>query len=629
MKQPTPKAPRAPASPDRPFAGGAAGALLDLVDIAAEGGGPDREDAAAAEVVELSGLQPDDRFLDMACGDGRVCVELARRGFRSVAGAERSRHLIRTARRTVQQAGLAVRFLERDPRELMPRDGRFDRVALLGNRFSTFEPGDAAKVLESAKRVLRPGGRLVVEVTDGGWLKGHFTHSEWRFFDQEHLVCRERSLSAEGDRLICRDVLVHTQKGVTADRFYALALYTPAALRELFERAGFLDIREHGVEDAGTGRRRLIMTGEVARARAAEPPLRPAWPEVTVILGDPRLGDTTRLEHRYQPEDVEAVDRMKAALATLSGYRFAYLDDHAALLATLNAHRPAFVFNMCDNGYKNDALRELEVPALLELLEVPYTGAGPTCLGMCYDKSLVRAVAVAHGVPVPRETYYDMSLQSGEIPSLFPALIKPNRADGSVGITASSVVHSAEEAIAYINHLRRTLPGRDALIQEYLTGTEYSMGLIGNPGLGFTVLPPLEVDYSALDPTLPRILSYESKFDPASPYFHEIKYRQARISEAVRRRLADHSRTLFERLDCRDYARFDFRADSAGEIKLLEVNPNPAWCWDGKLAMMAGFAGHGYADMLRMILEAAQSRVLSERLARAEAAKHELNAASD
>src|SRR6185295_2082264 len=205
-------------------------------------------------------------------------------------------------------------------------------------------------------------------------------------------------------------------------------------------------------------------------------------------------------------------------------------------------------------------------------------------LGMCYDKSLVRAVAVSHGVPVPRETYFDMSQQTGEIPSMFPALIKPNRADGSVGITAGSVVNGAEEAIAYLNHLRKTLPGRDALIQEYLTGTEYSMGLIGNPGLGFTVLPPLEVDYSGLDPGLPRILSYESKFDPASPYFTEIKYKRAGITETVRRRLADHSRILFERLDCRDYARFDFRSDSAGEIKLLEVNPNPAWCWDGKLA---------------------------------------------
>ena len=603
--------------------------LLDMIDLVGEEAGAQGEDAAAAvaadvtSLIEATGLEPDDRFLDLSCGDGRVCLELARRGYRSVAGAERSRHLIRMARRAAQQAGLAVRFLERDPREMLPRDGRFDRVALLANKFSFFDDDDALAVLEAVKRVLRPSGQLVLEIEEGDWLKTHFEKSEWRFLDQEHLVCRERSLSAEGDRLICRDVLVGTHKGVVADRFYAVRLYTPARIRALLERAGFINIRERLGDDHS-----LMLTAEAQRARAAEAPLRPTWPEVTVILGDPRMGDTTKIGDRYTPEDIDAVARMKAALAALSQYRFAFVDDHSSLLAEMVRARPGFVFNMCDNGYKNDALRELEVPALLDLIEVPYTGAGPTCLGMCYDKSLVRAVAVAHGVPVPAETYFDMSQQTGEIPSLFPALIKPNRADGSVGITAGSVVHNAEEALAYINHLRKTLPGRDALIQEFLTGAEYSMGLIGNPGLGFTVLPPLEVDYSALDPNLPKILSYESKFDPASPYFTEIKYRQAGITETVRRRLADHSRILFERLDCRDYARFDFRADFSGNIKLLEVNPNPAWCWDGKLAMMAGFAGYGYADLLRMILEAAQARVLAEGIGRNQAAKPALKAVS-
>jgi D-alanine-D-alanine ligase len=603
--------------------------LLDLIDLVGEAAGTENADpdsGTAAEVtrlIEITGLEPDDRFLDMSCGDGHVCLELARRGFRVVAGADRSRHLIRMARRAAQQAGLAVRFLERDPREFLPRDGRVDVAVLLGNRFAYFEADDALAVLEAAKRVLRSPGRLVLELEEGDWLKEHFERSEWRFIDQEHLICRERSLSGEGDRLICRDVLVQTHKGVIADRFYALMLYTPVRIRALLEKAGFINVREHVGDD-----HRILLSAELQRAKGVEAPLRPSWPDVAVILGDPRLADSTKIGDRYAPEDHEALTRMKAALATLPAYRFTYVDDHAALLADMVRARPDFVFNMCDNGYKNDALRELEVPALLDLLEVPYTGAGPTCLGMCYDKSLVRAVAVAHGVPVPLETYFDMSQQTGEIPSMFPALIKPNRADGSVGITAGSVVHDTEAALAYLNHLRKTLPGRDALIQEFLTGTEYSMGLIGNPGLGFTVLPPLEVDYSGLDAELPRILSYESKFDPASPYFREIKYKLAGIDETTRRRLADYSRILFERLDCRDYARFDFRADSAGEIKLLEVNPNPAWCWDGKLAMMAGFAGYGYADLLRMILEAAQARVLAEGIGRNQAATPALKAVS-
>ncbi len=605
-------------SPDRPPQNNAE-ALFDTLDFPGDAASAE---AAADRVVALAGMEADDRFLDLGCGAAGLCLAIARRGFKGVTGAERSRHLIRTARRAAHDAHLSVRFLERDSRELLPRDGRYDTVALTENRFSLFAPEDARAVLDAAKRVLRPGARLVLEITDGAWLKAHFVPSEWRWLDQEHVLCRERSLSGEGDRLICRDILLHRDRGIVADRFYALVLYTPERIRALMGEAGFGAIRvvaEPGRGDGAATAPRLAVVAETPRAKAAEAPLRAPFPDVTVILGDPRLADTTKIGDCYTPEDFEAVDKMKAALATLGAYRFAYHDDHTNLLATLTRDRPAFVFNMCDNGYKNDATRELEVPALLDLLEIPYTGAGPTCLGMCYDKSLVRALASAHGVPVPRETYFDMTQQAGEIPSLFPALIKPNRADGSVGITTGSVVYDAEEAIAYLNTLRKTVPGRDALIQEYLTGAEYSVGLVGNPGLGFTVLPPLEVDYSHLDPELPRILSFESKFDPTSPYFNEIKYKRAEITESVRRRLADYARILFERLECRDYARFDFRADAAGEIKLLEVNPNPAWCWDGKLAMMAGFAGYGYPDLLRLILEAAQSRVVSEGLGRSRA----------
>src|SRR3546814_6044000 len=57
------------------------------------------------------------------------------------------------------------------------------------------------------------------------------------------------------------------------------------------------------------------------------------------------------------------------------------------MLADLRARPPAFVLNLCDEGYNNDAFQELHVPAYLEVLGVPYTGAGPACLGLCYDKA--------------------------------------------------------------------------------------------------------------------------------------------------------------------------------------------------------------------------------------------------
>jgi D-alanine-D-alanine ligase len=81
------------------------------------------------------------------------------------------------------------------------------------------------------------------------------------------------------------------------------------------------------------------------------------------------------------------------------------------------------------------------------------------------------------------------------------------------------------------------------------------------------------------------------------------------LDEEKKRQLSDYSIQLFERLECRDYARFDFRADEQGNIKLLEVNPNPGWCWDGKLCLMAGFGGLRYAEMLRLILQAGLDRI--------------------
>jgi D-alanine-D-alanine ligase len=150
-------------------------------------------------------------------------------------------------------------------------------------------------------------------------------------------------------------------------------------------------------------------------------------------------------------------------------------------------------------------------------------------------------------------------------------------------------------------------------VQEFLSGTEYGVGVIGNPRRDLIVLPPLEVDYDGLDPSLPRLLGFESKAMPHSPYWSQIRFREARLDARTRAEIEAASTAMFERLGLRDYGRFDFRADAHGKIKFIECNPNPAWANDGKLAYMAGFAGIQYADMLRMILEAAQARAASER----------------
>mgnify|MGYP000032165990 CR=1 FL=1 len=153
-----------------------------------------------------------------------------------------------------------------------------------------------------------------------------------------------------------------------------------------------------------------------------------------------------------------------------------------------------------------------------------------------------------------------------------------------------------------------SLPGRDVLWQEYLPGPESGVGLIGNPAEGMTALPPLEVDFSQLPAGLNPILSFESKADPDSPYWSKIAFHRASIDDATAARLTGWAGALFGRLGLQDYGRFDFRCAADGRPKLMEVNPNPAWANDGKLASVASHAAIAYPRMLEMIINAAINR---------------------
>jgi len=557
-------------------------------------------------------------ILDLCCGQGRHSLELARRGFKHVTGIDRSGYLIRLARRRARKEGLAITFKEGDARNFRLPKASLDLVCMMGNSFGYFERDeDDLAVLLAVKAALKPGGLFSIDIADGAWMRENFEPRSWEWIDQNQFVCRERSLTADGDRLVSREVVTHAERGVIADQLYAERLYSRDAIEALLAAAGFKNITFHQTitgtstrgQDLGMMAHRLFLTCEA-------PPLEPVKAaknkgprHVWVVMGDSSLPDTVKAGGKFNAEDFETIERLKTALAGLSGYTFRYIDRHEALIDDLRDGTADLVLNLCDEGFGNDAFQELHVPALLEMLGLQYTGAGPACLGICYDKALVRGMAQSLDIPVPLETYVRAGDRLATLPSVFPALLKPAYGDSSIGITQEAVVRDAEALLAYLAHLNDILPGRPVLVQEYLTGAEYSVALIGNPASGLEPLPILEVDYSGLAADLPRILGYESKWHPDSPYWTDIRYIETGLDADRQREMIVQSSRLFEVLGCRDYARFDFRADANGTIKLLEANPNPGWCWDGKLNLMAGFAGLSYGDLLERILEVAWSRV--------------------
>ena len=184
------------------------------------------DDRNTVEEVDLlirsAGLERNDRILDLCCGQGRHALELARRGFQYVTGLDRSRYLTRLARKRAKQYNLQVSFHEGDARKFRLGDSEFRCVCILGNSFGYFErPEDDLAVLETVKRALAFGGKLVIDLMDGEWMRRHFEPRSWEWVDQNHFVCRERSLAKDHDRLISREVVVNAERSVIADQFYA------------------------------------------------------------------------------------------------------------------------------------------------------------------------------------------------------------------------------------------------------------------------------------------------------------------------------------------------------------------------------------------------------------------------
>ena len=569
---------------------------------------------------QILNLSPEQKILDLCCGQGRHTLELGRRGFKNLEGLDRSHYLIRKAKTSAKKEGLSIRFREGDARKIPSPPDAFDVVMLLGNSFGYFETiNDDLRVLKEVFRVLKPWARILIDVADGKYLKTHFQPRSWEWIDKKYFVCRERSLSLDQQRLISREVITHVEKGVVADQFYAERLYNRETLVRLLEEAGFSDINFPGEiepdskrnQDLGMMEKRIIVTAVV---RKEWTPVKRKKKEeiknVVVILGDPAKPDLLKPSSVFDDDDFYTIDQMKAALKKIKHYNFNYLQNHTTLIQDLMKYvgKVDYIFNLCDEGYDNDPRKELHVPGILEMLGLAYTGAGPQCLGYCYDKSLVRGIAKEMEIPVPEAFFIKPEDSTFDLPFGFPIIVKPNFGDSSFGITQKSVANTIVELTEAISDIREKFGyEKPVLVEEFLTGKDLSVGIIGNPPEDYTVLPIIEEDYSMLPEDLPRICGYEAKWIPDSPYWN-IHSIPASLDEETEKSIEAWCLKLFERLGCRDYARFDWRLDQEGHPRLLEANPNPGWCWDGHLAKMAKLAGISYAEPLKAILQVAEKR---------------------
>jgi D-alanine-D-alanine ligase len=603
------------------------------------------------------------KILDLCCGQGRHSLEIVRKfPLARVHGHDQSAYLISLAKERSSALKTKPHFTVGDCRTIPYPDGHFDLVILMGNSFGYFsEDAQDVHVLTEINRVLAPSGILVLDLTDGDYMRHNFAQRSWEWADKTTFVCRERQLSKDGLRLVSREIITNVNTGVIRDQFYQERLYSRKELRDLLNVQGLLTLPEtHNEtnvtlsaemskrnEDLGMMGNRMFITSmktaDLAYSESSEETLIDAYKtipkseeieELVVIMGDVSKSCVGKLNNTWNEEDIYTRQQLLQALQK-SGYsKVVVLENHDQLHQSLTTKRPNFVFNLCDEGWNNEALKELHIPALLESLAIPYSGAGPNCLAFCYDKGLVNRSAEAIGIPTPVEltflfdSKHNFIKQAHQFARLvqkkmgFPSFVKPMKGDNSIGITKRSIVRSEKELETYMLELE-SQGIRDVLVQEYLQGTEYGVGVVGNPETGLHFFDIMEVDFSEIiDQNLPPILGYESKWDPDSPYWSNIQYKKAKLPKAVEEVLKSRCVILWERFGCKDYARFDFRCDIGrgdgldglnGVIKLLEVNPNPGWCWDGKLAYMAKLGGYEYHDLLNLILAASINRIFAKK----------------
>ncbi len=289
------------------------------------------------------------------------------------------------------------------------------------------------------------------------------------------------------------------------------------------------------------------------------------------------------------------------------GYQVSFFDMNESPLPIEKIQKANLdmMFNVCER-INDSSLLEPHGAALLDILQIPYTGSNPLTLGFCIDKIKVKKLLSFHHIPTARfDTVYTMNDEVD--PTLrYPLIVKPANADNSIGITNLSVVTNKSE-------LKRQLKevivkgGRPALVEEYIEGDEYDVSIIGNKE-NLKVLPLSRSIFDKLPKGYWHIYPFEAKFGN-NPVYKKIRTeRPAKISEKLARLITEISIDTYNILGAHDYGRVELRVDKDDNPYVIELNPNPSIGDDTGTYSCAQLVGYDYGKFLELLLSSAVQR---------------------
>ena len=304
------------------------------------------------------------------------------------------------------------------------------------------------------------------------------------------------------------------------------------------------------------------------------------------------------LEEYDSPETVELI----TAAFKSRGHDVVRLGGGTQFLDNVRREKIDIVFNIAE-GRGNYRSREAQVPSILEILDIPYTGSDPQCLAICLDKPVTKKLVAAEGIITPKWLVIadeeEMSRISWEgFP--FPVIIKPACEGSSKGIRLTSLAHNVPEVGEEVS---RILKGyhQPVMVEEFIAGDEVTVGIIGNspPKLVgmMRVLPKKKVEHF--------VYSLEVKRD----YVNLVEYESpVCLPGDTIDKLEHSSLKAFKALGCRDFARVDFRVGRDGTPYFIEINPLPGLGSYSDLIIMAIKLGWTHDGLIAAVLDAALER---------------------
>jgi D-alanine-D-alanine ligase len=318
----------------------------------------------------------------------------------------------------------------------------------------------------------------------------------------------------------------------------------------------------------------------------------------------------TEEEKPTEADVLACLRKLQHEVETLAVY-----DDAKVVFDRVAAFKPDVVFNLCETFFSNRA-HEPNIPALLELMKVPYTGAGPDALMLCKDKALAKQLLAFHRIRVAR---FVVSRRERPLRRLrrftYPAFVKPIGEESSDGIALASLAKTEDEVLERARFLHDRFE-TDALIEEYVDGRELYLGVLGNKRL--TVLPPREIFFGepattegggadvalAMVKEGPRFATAKAKWDDAYRKKWGIRNGPAGpLPEGLEKKLAELARRVCRILHVRGLGRIDARLTPRGEVVVIEANPNPSLAMEDDFAQAAMQVGIGYEALIQKVLE--------------------------